>query len=152
MRDAALMAARSHRPRAHRQGSFLCTKFAGQRMRDAGSGGRIINVGSGCDSTRAAPFIFRLPSPVIHRDCCTKIVEGWPKFWANFGALIGIFSQSVGPSLAIWANPVQFSFCTFKPSRVRCNNRPTLDPRRGATLCRSPCSARTPRAKAGWAA
>jgi hypothetical protein len=29
--------------------------------------------------------------------------------WANFKALIGIFSQSVGPSLAIWANPVQFS-------------------------------------------
>jgi hypothetical protein len=29
--------------------------------------------------------------------------------WANFRALIGIFSQSVGPSLAIWANPVQFS-------------------------------------------
>jgi hypothetical protein len=30
--------------------------------------------------------------------------------WANFRDLIGIFSQSVGPSLAIWANPVQFSF------------------------------------------
>jgi hypothetical protein len=40
----------------------------------------------------------------------TKIVQGWPKFWANFRALIGIFSQSVGPSLAIWANPVKFSF------------------------------------------
>ena len=40
----------------------------------------------------------------------TKIVQGWPKSWANFEALIGIFSQSVGPSLAIWANPVQFSF------------------------------------------
>ena len=34
--------------------------------------------------------------------------------WANFRALIGIFSQSVGPSLAIWANPVQFSFRCFE--------------------------------------
>ena len=40
----------------------------------------------------------------------TKIVQGWPKLWANFRALIGISSQSVGPSLAIWANSVQFSF------------------------------------------
>jgi hypothetical protein len=40
----------------------------------------------------------------------TKIVQGWPKLWANFKALIGIFSQRVGPSLAIWANHVQFSF------------------------------------------
>ena len=39
----------------------------------------------------------------------TKIVQGWPKLRASFRALIGIFSQSVGPSLAIWANPVQFS-------------------------------------------
>jgi hypothetical protein len=39
----------------------------------------------------------------------TKIVQGWPKLWANFRALIVIFSQSVGPSLAMWANPVQFS-------------------------------------------
>jgi hypothetical protein len=40
----------------------------------------------------------------------TKVVQGWPKLWANFIALIGIFSQSVGPSLAVWANPVHFSF------------------------------------------
>jgi hypothetical protein len=40
----------------------------------------------------------------------TKIAQRWPKLWANFRALIGIFSQRVGPSLAIWANPVQFSF------------------------------------------
>jgi hypothetical protein len=39
-----------------------------------------------------------------------KIVQGWPKLWANFKALIGIFSQNIGPSLAIWANPVHFSF------------------------------------------
>ena len=38
-----------------------------------------------------------------------KVVQGWPKFWATFGAPIGIFSQSVGLSLAIWASPVQFS-------------------------------------------
>jgi hypothetical protein len=38
----------------------------------------------------------------------TKIVQGWPRLWANFRALIGIFSQSIGPSLAIWVNPVQF--------------------------------------------
>jgi hypothetical protein len=29
-----------------------------------------------------------------------KIIQGWPKLWANFRALIGIFIQSVGPSLA----------------------------------------------------
>jgi hypothetical protein len=39
----------------------------------------------------------------------TKIVQGWPKLWTNFRALIGIFSQSVGPSLTIWASPAQFS-------------------------------------------
>jgi hypothetical protein len=39
----------------------------------------------------------------------TKIVKGWPKLWANFRVLLGIFGQSVGPSLTIWANPVQFS-------------------------------------------
>ena len=31
--------------------------------------------------------------------------------WANFRALVGIFSQSIGPSLAIWADPVQLSSC-----------------------------------------
>jgi LSD1 subclass zinc finger protein len=39
----------------------------------------------------------------------TKTAQGWPKLWANFRALIGISSQSVGPSLASWANPVQCS-------------------------------------------
>jgi hypothetical protein len=43
------------------------------------------------------------------REALTKIVQGWPKLWANFMDLIGIFSQNVGPSLAIWANPMQFS-------------------------------------------
>ena len=41
----------------------------------------------------------------------TKILQGWPKLWTNFRALIGIFSQSLGLSLAIWANPVEFSLC-----------------------------------------
>ena len=49
----------------------------------------------------------------------TKIVQGWPKLWANFRALIGIFSQTFGPSLAIWANPVQFSLVL---SEVRHNH------------------------------
>ena len=39
----------------------------------------------------------------------TKIVQGLPKLWANFRDLIGIFSQSVRPSRAIWTNRVQFS-------------------------------------------
>ena len=42
----------------------------------------------------------------------TKAVQGWPKLWANFRALIEISSQSVGPSFAIWANPGQFSLQT----------------------------------------
>jgi len=36
-----------------------------------------------------------------------QIAQGRPKLWAHFRALIGIFGQSVGPSLAIWVNPVQ---------------------------------------------
>ena len=54
----------------------------------------------------------------------TKIVQGWPKLWANFRNLIGIFSQSAGPSLAIWANPVQFSSMLSSrrvPARVIAN-------------------------------
>ena len=38
-----------------------------------------------------------------------KNCTGLAKSWANFRTLIVIFIQSVGPSLAIWANPVQFS-------------------------------------------
>jgi hypothetical protein len=57
--------------------------------------------------------------------CVTKIVQGWPKLWANFRALIGIFSQNFGPSLAIWVNPVQFSFVAHgaaaaQASRLEC--------------------------------
>jgi hypothetical protein len=39
----------------------------------------------------------------------TKIVHGWPKLWAKFRDIIGIFSQNARPSLTIWVNPVQFS-------------------------------------------
>jgi hypothetical protein len=39
-----------------------------------------------------------------------KTVQGWPKLWADFKARIWTFSQSVKPSLTIWANPAQFSF------------------------------------------
>jgi hypothetical protein len=46
----------------------------------------------------------------------TRIVQDWPKLWANFKTLIWIFSQSVGPSLAIWANPVRFSFMCLPSS------------------------------------
>ena len=57
----------------------------------------------------------------------TKIVQGWPQLRASscFRALIEIFSQRVGPSLAIWTNPIQFLFensqatadcsCTYTP-------------------------------------
>jgi hypothetical protein len=54
----------------------------------------------------------------------TKIVQGWPKLWANFKALIGTFTQSVGPSLAIWASPVQFPFRRLRaPSAARWGGR-----------------------------
>jgi hypothetical protein len=38
---------------------------------------------------------------VTNRAPQTKILQGWPKLWANFRAAVGIFSQSVVPSLAI---------------------------------------------------
>ena len=37
----------------------------------------------------------------------TKIAQGWLKLWANFRALIGTFSEIIGPSLTIWANAVR---------------------------------------------
>jgi hypothetical protein len=46
----------------------------------------------------------------------TKSLQGWPKLWASFKDLIWIFSQSVGLSLAIWANLVQFSFMKLPSS------------------------------------
>jgi hypothetical protein len=49
----------------------------------------------------------------------TKIAQGWPKLWANFRILTGIFIQSVGPSLAVWANPVQFSFIFYRQSLTK---------------------------------
>ena len=56
--------------------------------------------------------LFRPPAAELESAATKrKIVQGWPILWANFRALIGISSQSVRPSLAIWANPVQFSLC-----------------------------------------
>jgi hypothetical protein len=40
-----------------------------------------------------------------------------PKLCANFRALRGLFSRSVGPSLTIWANPIQFLFLPPLPLR-----------------------------------
>jgi hypothetical protein len=45
--------------------------------------------------------------------------------WANFRALIGISSQRVEPSLAIWANPVQFSFRAGRRQAGRRRGGPT---------------------------
>jgi hypothetical protein len=54
--------------------------------------------------------VARAPRPTAaRRPRLTKIAQGWPKLWAYFRARIGIFSQSVGPSLTIWASPVHFS-------------------------------------------
>jgi hypothetical protein len=39
----------------------------------------------------------------------TKIVQGWPKLRAYFRALIRIFIQFFGPSIAIWANLVHLA-------------------------------------------
>jgi hypothetical protein len=41
--------------------------------------------------------------------CGNENCAGLGQITANFRALTGIFSQSVGPSLGIWANPVRFS-------------------------------------------
>ena len=61
----------------------------------------------------------------------TKLVKCWPKLWANFRSLIGIFSQSV----AIWANPVQFSFAGGRDLRLQARHAAALaadDPLRRA--------------------
>jgi hypothetical protein len=56
------------------------------------------------------------PSNILYTHSSYNInVQGRPKLWANFKALIGIFSQSVGPSLAIWASPVHFSLYFLVP-------------------------------------
>ena len=49
------------------KGTFLCTQHAARRMRDSGSGGAIINIGSGCNR---APF----PS---------KFTNNVPQFYPN---------------------------------------------------------------------
>jgi hypothetical protein len=56
--------------------------------------------------------------------------------WANSRDLIGIFIQITGPSLSVWANPVQFSLNgqSTPPGRRACRRstqrrRPTLSSR-----------------------
>ena len=75
--------------------------------------------------TRLTPWLTPANAPV------TKLVKGWPKLWANFRSLIGIFSQSV----AIWANPVQFSFAGGRDLRLQARHAAALaadDPLRRA--------------------
>ena len=43
-----------------------------------------------------------------------EIFQLWPKFWARFILLIGIFSQNVGPTCIIWANPVNFALMSAR--------------------------------------
>ena len=72
----------------------------------------VITHDRGTHGTRG-PALARARSPGAGEQepaCAPKCVQGWPQLWADFRALIGIFGQSVGPSLAIWASPVQLSF------------------------------------------
>jgi hypothetical protein len=71
-------------------------------------------------------FLGRQVGPV------TKIVQGWPKLWANFRALIGFFSQTVGPSLAIWVNPVQFLLVLRRECALCCERTSVGDLSPGA--------------------
>jgi hypothetical protein len=77
------------------------------------------------DGTMAREMTRAREAFLTFREYKTKIVQGWPKLWANFKALIVIFSQIIGPSLAIWGNPVQFSFnnaaSCLPPSRSASN-------------------------------
>ena len=50
----------------------------------------------------------------------TKIVQGWPKLWANFRALIGVLSKSVGPASQFGPNPVQFFVAELWRNQARC--------------------------------
>ena len=85
---------------------------------------------------RSRPWI---PGPL------TKIVQGWPQLWANSRALIGIFGQSVGPSLAIWANPVQCSFKGEPSDLLECVGRQTEGQPRTHGILASPEDDRRPR-------
>jgi hypothetical protein len=76
----------------------------------------------------------REPRERQHRAAYTIFLHCWPKlFWANFRALTGIFSQTVGPSLTIWANPVQFWFQTWP-----------APPAMAMPRARSPCAVTNP--------
>jgi hypothetical protein len=89
----------------------------------AGSGSSAGTTGGGGGSAALGPASFckQWSGHGHENENCTA---GWPTLWANFRALIGIFSQSVGPSLAIWANPVQFSL-NCSPARGWSDGRPT---------------------------
>jgi hypothetical protein len=97
----------------------------------------IMHARSLCTSSCVAPpGTLHMNENAARRGARTKIVQGWPKLWANFRPLIGIFSQSVGPSLTIWANPVQFSF--RMPPSSRPPRRRTGSARPGAGGRRAP--------------
>ena len=130
----------AHRPRGRRRHSLFRTQASmdvhGWHYAVPASIGNPSKQAAGCGGMRARPspaaMHQRVPPrrrehvglPRLHVACArrgpvTEIVRGRPKLWANFRALTGIFSQSVhGPSLAIWANPVQFS-CAAQGA-VRC--------------------------------
>jgi hypothetical protein len=61
-------------------------------------------------SGRSPPTASSSAAPCSHR-CETRNPQGWPKLWANFKTLIGIFSQNSGPTYEFsWANPANFRF------------------------------------------
>ena len=55
--------------------------------------------------------------------------------WTNFRALIGIFSQTVGPSLAIWANIVQFSLLPLGVIHTKFSRDSPYTKERGEVEC-----------------
>jgi hypothetical protein len=98
------------------------------------------------------PTSMAAPSEAPESGAVTKIVQGRPRLWANFTALIGMFCQSVGPGLVIWANPVQFSSVLRDTLRrrgtvVSCDlmrysrdRGSPHEPREGVPLCAAKCA------------
>ena len=61
-------------------------------------------------SGRSPPTALSSAVPCSHR-CETRNSQGWPKLWADFKTLIGIFSQNSEPTYEFsWANPANFRF------------------------------------------
>ena len=54
-----------------------------------------------------APLVHATHRPAEQKPGERKLYRAGPKLWADFDTLIGIFSQRVGPSLAILTNPAQ---------------------------------------------